>query len=42
MRKARDMGARDYLVKPHHLSEYLTIAQALHARWLHPAAGLSR
>jgi CheY-like chemotaxis protein len=42
MRKARDMGARDYLVKPHHLADYLTIVQALHARWLHPAADLSR
>jgi len=42
MRKARELGARDYLVKPHHLAEYLTIAQDLHARWLNPAAGLSR
>jgi CheY-like chemotaxis protein len=42
IRKAREMGARDYLVKPHHLAEYMTIVQALHARWLHPAAGLTR
>lgn len=31
---ARQMGASDYFVKPHSLSDYVQIAQTIHARWL--------
>ena len=34
IRKAQGMGARDYLVKPNDLGQYLKIVQGLHARWL--------
>jgi CheY-like chemotaxis protein len=34
IRKARAMGARDYLVKPNDLGQYVKIVQGLHARWL--------
>ena len=32
--KAYDMGARDYLIKPHAISELLQLVQQLRARWL--------
>jgi CheY-like chemotaxis protein len=32
--RARQMGARDYFVKPNSLSDYVKIVQSLHARWL--------
>ena len=32
--KARQMGARDYFVKPHSLSDYAKIVQMIHSRWL--------
>jgi CheY-like chemotaxis protein len=34
IRKARGMGARDYLVKPNNLGQYLKVVQSLHAQWL--------
>lgn len=32
--KARQMGARDYFVKPNSISDYVKIAQIIHKRWL--------
>jgi CheY-like chemotaxis protein len=32
--KARQMGAREYFVKPHGLTELVGIVEALHNRWL--------
>ncbi|MGH7940079.1 MAG: response regulator [Limisphaerales bacterium] len=37
IQKARQMGARDFLVKPHDLNSYMEIFQNLRARWLSPA-----
>ncbi len=34
LRKARGMGAREYLVKPNDPGQYAILVQALHARWL--------
>jgi CheY-like chemotaxis protein len=34
IRKAREMGARDYLVKPISLDQYVPLVLALHSRWL--------
>jgi CheY-like chemotaxis protein len=34
IRHAREMGARDYLVKPNGLDQYAPLVQALHSRWL--------
>ncbi len=34
--KARQLGARDYFIKPLQLSEYVKIIQGLKARWLIP------
>jgi CheY-like chemotaxis protein len=34
IQKARQMGARDYFVKPHSLSDLVKILQRLHTRWL--------
>jgi CheY-like chemotaxis protein len=42
MRKAREMGALEYLVKPNGLDQYAKVIQSLHSRWLTPASGLSR
>ena len=41
IQKARQMGARDYFIKPHTLSELVKIIQSLHTRWLNiaPVAG---
>lgn len=35
--KARQLGAREYFVKPHHLDELIKIAQQMQARWLSTA-----
>ena len=35
--KARRLGAREYLVKPHSLAEYVEILHGLERRWLTPA-----
>jgi CheY-like chemotaxis protein len=32
--KARELGAREYFVKPHRLEELREIARQMHARWL--------
>jgi CheY-like chemotaxis protein len=32
--KARQLGAREYFVKPHHLDELIKIAHQMQARWL--------
>lgn len=34
VQKSRQMGARDYFVKPHALSDFLQIIECLRARWL--------
>jgi CheY-like chemotaxis protein len=34
IRKAKEMGARDFVVKPNGTGEYLKTVQGLHARWL--------
>ena len=34
VRKARQLGAREFIVKPNDLAEYSRIARSLHARWL--------
>jgi CheY-like chemotaxis protein len=34
IQKARQLGARDYFVKPHSLDELVTIIRGLHDRWL--------
>jgi len=34
VRKARQLGARDYFVKPHSLDELIKIAQQILTRWL--------
>jgi DNA-binding response OmpR family regulator len=34
MAKARELGARDYVVKPHGLSQLCQFLQELNARWL--------
>lgn len=34
MEKVRQLGARDFFVKPHTLPEYVNIVRQLHARWL--------
>lgn len=34
MLKARQMGACDYFVKPHELSQFVKIIQSLRSRWL--------
>lgn len=33
MRKAREMGALEYLVKPNGLHEYVKVIQSWHSRW---------
>jgi CheY-like chemotaxis protein len=38
MKKARQLGAREYFVKPHSLDELIKIAHQMQARWLSPAA----
>ncbi len=37
MRKAREMGALEYFVKPNGLDQYAKIIQSLQSRWLIPA-----
>ena len=32
--RARQMGARDYFIKPHSISDYVKIVHTIHARWL--------
>ena len=32
--RARQMGARDYLIKPHSISDYVKIVQTIRTRWL--------
>jgi CheY-like chemotaxis protein len=32
--RARQMGACDYLIKPHSISDYVKIVQTIHRRWL--------
>jgi CheY-like chemotaxis protein len=34
MKKARQLGAREYFVKPHSFDEFMKIAQQMQARWL--------
>jgi DNA-binding response OmpR family regulator len=34
MKRVRELGARDYLVKPVEISEALSLAKAVHERWL--------
>ena len=34
IQKARQLGARDYFVKPHSLDEFVHILQRVHERWL--------
>jgi CheY-like chemotaxis protein len=34
IRKVRELGARDYFVKPHALSDFVKILQGLHSRFL--------
>jgi CheY-like chemotaxis protein len=34
IRKAKQMGACEYFVKPHDIAEYVSIVQSLHLRWL--------
>ena len=34
VRKAREMGAQDYFVKPNGLDQYAPLVQAWHSRWL--------
>jgi CheY-like chemotaxis protein len=34
IQKARQLGARDYFVKPHSIDEWVKILQQLHQRWL--------
>lgn len=34
IQRARQLGARDYFVKPHSLSGFVKIIQGLHSRWL--------
>jgi CheY-like chemotaxis protein len=41
MRKAREMGAREYLVKPNGLDQYAKIIQSWHSRWLNALQGLT-
>ncbi len=42
MRKARELGAREYFVKPHAFSDLIAIVQQLHTRWLANALDSSR
>jgi CheY-like chemotaxis protein len=37
MQKARQLGARDYLIKPHGLTDLVKIVKQLYTRWLTPA-----
>ena len=40
IKKARQLGAHDYFVKPHSLAEWVNILHELHTRWLEtPVAG---
>jgi CheY-like chemotaxis protein len=32
--RARQMGARDYFIKPHSISDYVKIVQTIRSRWL--------
>lgn len=32
--RARQMGARDYFIKPHSISDYVKIVHTIHTRWL--------
>jgi len=34
IQKARQLGARDYFVKPHSIDEWVKILQQLNQRWL--------
>ncbi len=34
IQKARQLGARDYIVKPHSFDELVKVLQQLHTRWL--------
>ena len=36
--EARDLGARDYFVKPHLLDDFIEIARTIQQRWLLPGA----
>jgi DNA-binding response OmpR family regulator len=36
IRRAREAGARDYFIKPHSLTEFVALLQALTTRWLRP------
>jgi CheY-like chemotaxis protein len=38
IQRARQLGARDYFVKPHSLDELVKIIQGLHQRWLSAAS----
>ncbi len=38
IRRAREAGARDYLVKPHSIGDFVAIVQSLRARWLETPA----
>jgi CheY-like chemotaxis protein len=37
MRKARELGASEYLVKPNLIAGYVSIVEGLHSRWLQPS-----
>jgi CheY-like chemotaxis protein len=39
IRKAREMGAQDYFVKPNGLDQYGPLVQAWHSRWLKALLG---
>jgi CheY-like chemotaxis protein len=39
--KARQLGARDYFIKPIQISEYIKIIQGLGTRWLTPQPGFT-
>lgn len=36
IREARELGARDYFVKPHRLEDFVEIVRSLQQRWLAP------
>jgi CheY-like chemotaxis protein len=38
IRKARELGARDYFIKPHVLSDWVNFLQGLQDRWLSAAS----
>lgn len=39
VQRAKTLGARDYLVKPNDLQQYVKLVEDVHARWLKSAPG---